>query len=53
LEAQKDAQIEINITFENLKGVDFFKLLKRLQNPRMVDGNDKNDMEDMGAHGIT
>jgi len=24
-----------------------------LQSPRMVDGNDRNDMEDMGANGIT
>jgi hypothetical protein len=31
----------------------FSKLLKRLKNPRMVDGNDRNDMEDMGANEIT
>jgi hypothetical protein len=31
----------------------FFKLLKRLQNPKMVDRNDKNDMEDMGANETT
>ncbi len=54
LEAQTDAQIETNTTFGNLKRVDVFRVakktlkqMKRLQNPRMVDGNDRNDMEDM------
>jgi hypothetical protein len=54
LEVQKDAQIEVNTTFGNLKGTNIFwvaekviKQMKRSQNPGMVDGNDRNDMEDM------
>jgi hypothetical protein len=54
LEVQRNAYIETNTTFENLKGVDNFKVvektikqMKRLQNPKMVDGNDKNDIEAM------
>ncbi len=38
----------------NLKGIIIFRVIektfkqmKRLQNPRMLDGNDRNDMEDM------
>jgi hypothetical protein len=45
LEVQKDAQIEVNTTFGNLKRVDIFRVvekaikqMKRLQNLRMVDG---------------
>ncbi len=54
LEAQIDAQIEVNTTFENLKIVDIFRVveealkqMKRLQNRRMVDGDGRNDMDDM------
>jgi hypothetical protein len=54
LEVQRDAQIEEDITFGNLKGADIFwlfeeaiKQMKRLQNPIMVDGDDGNDMENM------
>jgi len=32
LEVQKDAQIEANTTFGNLKGVDFFGWLKKQSN---------------------
>jgi hypothetical protein len=60
LEAQKDAQIETNTTFRNLKKMNFFKVAKeaikqmrRLQNPRMVDGDDRNDMDDMEHQGET
>ncbi len=52
LEVQRNAYIERNTTFGDLKGVHIFKVVekkfkqvKRLQNPKMVDGNDKNDME--------
>ncbi len=53
LEVQKDAQIEANTTFGNLKGVDFLGVENKNQtneevkNPGMVDGNDRNYMEDM------
>ncbi len=54
LEVKKDAQIEANKTFGNLKGIDIFwvaektiKQMKRSQNARTVDINDRNDMEDM------
>jgi hypothetical protein len=54
MEAQRDAQIETSKTFGNLKRTDIFKVaekiikqMKRLQNPKMVDGDDRNDMEDM------
>ncbi len=54
LEAQTNAQIEVNTTFENLKIIDIFRVveealkqMKRLQNRRMVDGDGRNDMEDM------
>jgi hypothetical protein len=54
LEVQKDAQIETNTTFGNLKGVDIFRVvekiikqMKRLQNLTMVDTDDRNDMENM------
>ncbi len=56
LNAQRFAQIETNTTFGNLKGTNVFKVveeaikqMKRLQNPRMVNGDDKmmEDMEDM------
>jgi hypothetical protein len=54
LEVQKDAQIEANTTLGNLKRVDIFwvvekaiKQMKRLQNLRMVDGDDRNDIENM------
>jgi hypothetical protein len=54
LEAQKDAQIETNTTFGNLKGTNIFKVAKeaikqmrRLQNLGIVDGDDRNDMDDM------
>jgi hypothetical protein len=53
-EVQKNAQIEGNTTFQNLKEINIFlvaekaiKELKRLQNPRMVDGDDRIDMVDM------
>jgi hypothetical protein len=43
-----------NTTFGNLKGVDIFKVakkpikqMKRLQNPRMVDGDGRNDTKGM------
>jgi hypothetical protein len=56
LNAQRDAQIETNTTFGNLKGTNVFKVVeeaikqtKRLQNPRMVSGDDKND----GGHGTS
>lgn len=52
LEVQRNAYIETNTTFGDLKGVHIFRVVektikqvKRLQNPKMVDGNDKNDME--------
>jgi hypothetical protein len=52
LEAQKDAQIETNTTFRNLKKTNIFKVakeatkqMKSLQNPRMVDGDDRNEMD--------
>jgi len=52
LEVQRNTYIERNTTFGDLKGVHIFKVVekkikqvKRLQNPKMVDGNDKNDME--------
>jgi hypothetical protein len=54
LNAQRDAQIETNTTFGNLKETNVFKVveeaikqMKRLQNPRMVNGDDKNE----GGHG--
>jgi hypothetical protein len=54
LEAQRYAQIETNKTFGNLKRTNIsrvveevIKQMKRLQNPKMVDGDDRNDMEDM------
>jgi hypothetical protein len=54
LEVQKNAYTEANTTFGNLNGVDICKVVekiikqvKRLQNPKMVDGNDQNDMEAM------
>jgi hypothetical protein len=54
LEVQKDAQIEANTTLGNFKRVDIFwvvekviKQMKRLQNLRMVDGDDRNDIKNM------
>jgi hypothetical protein len=54
LEAQKNAQIEANITFGNLKRIDIFKVaeeaikqMERFQNLNMANGNDRNDMEDI------
>jgi hypothetical protein len=54
LEVQKNAQIETNTTFGNLKGTYIFwvveetiKQMNRLQHLEMVDGDDKNDIEDM------
>jgi hypothetical protein len=50
---KKNAQIEGNTTFGNLIFFFFWvaektiKQTKRLQNPRMVDGDDRNDMVDM------
>jgi organic radical activating enzyme len=55
LEAQRYAQIETNTTFGNLKGTNILwvaknaiKQMKRLQNPRMLDRDDGNDMEHQG-----
>jgi hypothetical protein len=56
LEVQRYAQMEKKkyTTFGNLKGVDIFKVvkkpikqMKRLQNPRMVDGDGRNDTKGM------
>jgi hypothetical protein len=57
LEAQKEAQVEANSTFGNIKRVDLFKVakeaikqMKRLQNPRIMD-DDRIDMEDIKHQG--
>jgi hypothetical protein len=54
LEVKKNAQIEANTTFGNLKEIDIFKVvekaikqMERLQNLNMANGNDRNDMEDI------
>ncbi len=54
MEVQRNAWIETNTKFGNFNGVNIFKVaketikqMKRLQNPGMVNGNDRNDMEDM------
>jgi hypothetical protein len=55
LKVQRYAQMEKKITtFGNLKRVDIFKVakqpikqMKRLQNPRMVDGDGRNDTKGM------
>ncbi len=57
MEAQKEAQVEANSTFGNIKRVDLFKVakeaikqMKRLQNPRIMD-DDRIDMEDIKHQG--
>ncbi len=59
LEVQKNAQIEANTTFGNLKRIDIFKVAKetikqmeRFQNLNMANGNDRNDMEDIDHWGV-
>jgi len=59
LEVQKNAQIEANTTFGNLKEIDIFKVaekaikqMERLQNLNMANGNDRNDMEDIDHWGV-
>jgi len=59
LKAQRNAQIETNTRFGNLKRANIFKVfeeaikqMKRLQNRGMVNGDDKNDMEDMETWSI-
>jgi hypothetical protein len=59
LQTQGNAQVKANTTFENLKGVDIFKVveevikeMERLQNLDMANGDDRNHMENKDHRGV-